>query len=93
MPTGSRVAKYEHRLGWEWRLEGAGVAALALLVLRGAQTAAEIKGRAGRVYSFSSVEEVETALNALADKYPPLVAKLERQPGEREARWAHCLCG
>jgi hypothetical protein len=93
LPAGSRVAKYEHRLKWEWRLEGAGLAALALLLLRGAQTSAEIKGRAGRVYPFSSVDEVETALNALADKYPPLVAKLERQPGEREARWMHCLCG
>ncbi|MCW3481857.1 YceH family protein [Neisseriaceae bacterium JH1-16] len=93
LPAGSRVAKYEHRLGWEWKLEGARLAALALLLLRGAQTSAEIKGRAGRVYPFSGVEEVETALNALADKYPPLVVKLERQPGEREARWAHCLSG
>jgi uncharacterized protein YceH (UPF0502 family) len=93
LPAGSRVAKYEHRLTWEWRLEGAGLAVLALLLLRGAQTSAEIKGRSGRVYSFSGVDEVETALNMLADKYPPLVAKLERQPGEREARWAHCLSG
>lgn len=93
MPAGSRVAKYEHRLAWEWRLEGARLAALALLLLRGAQTSAEIKGRSGRIYTFSGIEEVETALNALADKYPPLVLKLERQPGEREARWAHCLCG
>lgn len=93
LPAGSRVAKYEHRLSWEWRLEGAKLAALALLLLRGAQTSAEIKGRAGRVYAFSGVDEVETALSALADKYPPLVVKLERQPGEREARWAHCLSG
>ncbi|AXK40177.1 YceH family protein [Crenobacter cavernae] len=93
LPAGGRVAKYEHRLGWEWRLEGVQLAALALLLLRGAQTSAEIKGRAGRVYPFSGVDEVETALNALADKYPPLVAKLGRQPGEREARWTHCLCG
>ena len=93
LPAGSRVAKYEHRLNYEWNIEGARLAALALLMLRGAQTAAEIRTRSGRIYGFSGVEEVETALNALADKYPPLVLKLERQPGEREARWAHLLSG
>ncbi|RBH51450.1 DUF480 domain-containing protein, partial [Pseudomonas sp. MWU13-2860] len=93
LPAGSRVAKYEHRLNYEWNIEGARLAALALLMLRGPQTAAEIRTRPGRIYGFSGVEEVETALNALADKYPPLVLKLERQPGEREARWAHLLSG
>ncbi|WP_199155044.1 MULTISPECIES: YceH family protein [Chromobacterium] len=93
MPAGSRVAKYEHRLNYEWNIEGAKLAALAMLMLRGAQTTAEIRTRSGRLYTFSGVEEVETALNALADKYPPLVMKLERQPGEREARWCHLLSG
>ncbi|AXT44930.1 MULTISPECIES: YceH family protein [Chromobacterium] len=93
LPAGSRVAKYEHRLNYEWNIEGARLAALALLMLRGPQTAAEIRTRSGRIYGFSGVEEVEIALNALADKYPPLVLKLERQPGEREARWAHLLSG
>ena len=93
LPAGDRVAKYEHRLNYEWNIEGARLAALALLMLRGPQTAAEIRTRSGRIYGFSGVEEVETALNALADKYPPLVLKLERQPGEREARWAHLLSG
>lgn len=93
LPAGSRVAKYEHRLNYEWNIEGARLAALALLMLRGPQTSAEIRTRSGRIYGFSGVEEVETALNALADKYPPLVLKLERQPGEREARWAHLLSG
>lgn len=93
LPAGSRVAKYEHRLNYEWNIEGARLAALALLMLRGPQTSAEIRTRSGRIYGFSGVEEVETALNTLADKYPPLVLKLERQPGEREARWAHLLSG
>lgn len=93
LPAGSRVAKYEHRLNYEWNIEGARLAALVLLMLRGPQTAAEIRTRSGRIYGFSGVEEVEIALNALADKYPPLVLKLERQPGEREARWAHLLSG
>ena len=91
LPAGSRVAKYEHRLNYAWNIDGARLATLALLMLRGAQTAAELRTRAGRLYSFGSVEEVETALNALADKYPPLVLKLARQPGEREARWVHTL--
>lgn len=91
LPAGSRVAKYEHRLNYAWNIDGARLAALALLMLRGAQTAAELRTRAGRLYSFGSVEEVESALNALADKYPPLVLKLARQPGEREARWVHTL--
>lgn len=91
LPAGSRVAKYEHRLNYAWNIDGARLAALALLMLRGAQTAAELRTRAGRLYSFGSVEEVDTALNALADKYPPLVLKLARQPGEREARWVHTL--
>lgn len=91
LPAGSRVAKYEHRLNYAWNIDGARLAALALLMLRGVQTAAELRTRAGRLYSFGSVEEVDTALNALADKYPPLVLKLARQPGEREARWVHTL--
>lgn len=92
-PAGSRVAKYEHRLNYEWNLEGARLAALAMLMLRSAQTSAEIRARSGRLYVFSGTEEVETALSALADKYPPLAQKLPRQPGEREARWRHLLCG
>ena len=91
LPAGSRVAKYEHRLNYTWNIEGARLAVLGLLLLRGAQTSAELRSRAGRMYSFSGLEEVETALTALADKYPPLVLKLARQPGEREARWVHTL--
>lgn len=93
LPAGSRVAKYEHRLNYAWNVEGARLAALAVLMLRGPQTPAEIRTKSGRLYAFSGVDEVETALTALADKYPPLVAQLPRQPGEREARWAHCLSG
>lgn len=91
LPAGSRVAKYEHRLNYAWNIDGARLAALGLLMLRGAQTAAELRTRAGRLFSFGSVDEVDAALNTLADKYPPLVEKLARQPGEREARWVHTL--
>jgi len=91
LPAGSRVAKYEHRLPYEWNIDGARKAALGMLALRGAQTPAEIRTRSGRLYAYSGIEEVESALAALADKYPPLAMKLERQPGEREARWVHLL--
>ncbi|MGL6069860.1 YceH family protein [Craterilacuibacter sp.] len=93
LPAGSRVAKYEHRLPYVWNIEGARMAVLAMLMLRGPQTPAEIRTRSGRIYAFSGVDEVETALQALADKYPPLVVHLPRQPGAREARWAHLLSG
>lgn len=92
-PAGSRVAKYEHRMTYEWNIDGARQAALCLLMLRGAQTAAEIRARSGRIYAFSDIQEVETALEALADKYPPMTQKQARQPGAREARWTHLLSG
>jgi uncharacterized protein YceH (UPF0502 family) len=92
-PSGSRVAKYEHRIPYEWNIDGARQAALCLLMLRGAQTAAEIRARSGRIYAFADVAEVEVALEALADKYPPMVQKLARQPGAREVRWTHLLSG
>ena len=56
LPAGSRVAKYEHRLNYEWNIDGARLAALALLMLRGPQTSAEIRTRSGRIYSFTGVE-------------------------------------
>jgi len=92
-PAGGRVSKYEHRMFYVWNIDGARKAALVQLMLRGAQTSAEIRSRSGRLYTFSGLEEVETALEALADKYPPMVQKLARQPGEREARWVHLLSG
>lgn len=91
LPAGSRVSKYEHRLNYAWNVDGAKLAALAMLMLRGPQTAAEIRTRAGRVYNFSGAEEVETALQALADKFPPLAHKMAKQAGAREARWCHLL--
>jgi uncharacterized protein YceH (UPF0502 family) len=87
------VSKYEHRVGYVWNLDGARLAVMTILMLRGAQTAAEIRARSGRIHAFADVEAVEAALLALADKYPPMVQKLERQPGAREARWMHLLCG
>lgn len=91
--AGARVSKYEHRMRMKWSLEQDKLAVLAILMLRGVQTAGEIRSRSGRLHDFSSVAEVETALQFLIDKYPPLVARLPRAPGEKEVRYMHLLCG
>lgn len=91
--AGARVAKYEHRARIKWTLEQDKVAILTMLMLRGAQTAGEIRTRTGRMHEFSTVAEVETGLQFLMDKYPPLVARLARAPGTKEPRYAHLLSG
>lgn len=91
--AGARVVKYEHRMRLKWMLEQNRVAALCTLMLRGWQTAGEIRARSGRLYEFASIADVESSLEYLSDKYPPLVAKLPRAPGTKEARFTHLLSG
>lgn len=91
--AGGRVAKYEHRMRMKWSLEQDKLAVLTILMLRGIQTAGEIRVRTGRLHEFASVPDVETALQFLIDKYPPVVARLARAPGTKEARYAHLLSG
>lgn len=91
--AGARVPKYEHRIRIKWTLEQDKLALLVLLMLRGAQTPGELRARSGRLHEFGSVAEVEAGLQFLIDKYPPLVARLERTPGTKEARYVHLLSG
>ncbi|TFW10600.1 DUF480 domain-containing protein [Oxalobacteraceae bacterium OM1] len=91
--AGARVVKYEHRMRIMWTLEPDKLAALVLLMLRGPQTAGEVRGRAGRVHEFKTVADAEAALQFLIDKYPPLVARLPVAPGTKEARYVHLLSG
>ena len=91
--AGARVRKYEHRLRLKFTLEQDKLAALVTLMLRGAQTLAEIRVRSERLHPFAATEQVETALQFLMDKYPPLVAKLARAHGIKEPRYAHLLAG
>lgn len=91
--AGARVSKYEHRMRMKWSLEQDKLAVLALLMLRGLQTAGEIRSRSGRLHDFASVADVEAGLQFLIDKYPPLVARLPRAPGEKEVRYMHLLSG
>jgi uncharacterized protein len=91
--AGARVARYEHRMRIKWTLEQDKLAILTVLMLRGPQTAGEVRTRTGRLHEFKSVAEVEAGLQFLADKYPPLVARLERAPGTKEHRYGHLLGG
>lgn len=91
--SGSRVVKFEHNAARVLGVPGAAVAILAVLMLRGPQTAAELRLNCERLHRFADISSVEGFLEELAAKEPPRAVKLPRGPGEREARWAHLLCG
>lgn len=89
-----RAAKYRETLKEELALSQKEVAALCILMLRGAQTPGEIKGRTGRIYNFQSLEETEEVLQALTDRAEgALASKLERQAGMKERRYSQLLSG
>jgi uncharacterized protein YceH (UPF0502 family) len=89
----SRVPKYKHVARENLELDDPQLAAMCVLMLRGPQTVGEIKGRTGRLYPFSDLNEVETTLNKLSERESPLVAKLPRQAGRKESRFAQLLSG
>jgi uncharacterized protein YceH (UPF0502 family) len=91
--SGSRVVRFEHNLGRALGVPSQAVALLAMLMLRGAQTSAELRLHCERLHRFADISSVEGFLDELAAKEPPRVVKLARAPGEREARWAHLLSG
>jgi len=89
----SRVPKFKH-VAENLQLSPPEIAVMCVLMLSGAQTAGEIRGRAYRLYEVSGLEEIEQTLQALSTKDPePLVTKLPRQSGQKEARFAHLLAG
>lgn len=90
----SRVPKYKHVVPEVLHVSAAQTAALCVLLLRGPQTVGEIRGRTGRLYEFKELQEVEATLEELTRHEPqPLVARLARQPGRKESRYAHLLSG
>ena len=92
--AGSRVPKYEHRVAESFGIALQESAILCVLMLRGPQTVGEIRGRTSRLYEFQDLSEVEQVLESLALTEPlRFVLKLPRQPGMKEARWAHLLAG
>jgi Uncharacterized protein conserved in bacteria len=91
--SSSRTVKYKHMLPNVFELDSAGVAVIALLLLRGPQTVGELRGRSDRLHEFAGLEEVQQTLDDLSRRNEPLILKLERQPGQKEARYAHLLSG
>jgi uncharacterized protein YceH (UPF0502 family) len=89
--SGSRVVRFEHNLGRALGVPSQSVALLAMLMLRGAQTSAELRAHCDRLHRFADISSVEGFLDELAAKDPPLVVRLARAAGEREPRWAHLL--
>ena len=92
--SSSRVPKYKHVVTDVLHLSQPELAAMCVLMLRGAQTTGEVAGRGYRLYEFSGLEEVEATMNSLISREPePLVVRLPRQPGQKEVRFAHLLSG
>ena len=89
-----RVTKYSQSISEHLNLGRRELAALCVLLLRGPQTLGEMKDRSERIFSFGDLEEAERTLDKLAE-WPagPLAKKLPRQPGQKEARYAHLLSG
>ncbi|SPE33955.1 conserved hypothetical protein [Burkholderiales bacterium] len=95
--SGARVTRFAHNIGRVLGVPDQAVALLAVLMLRGPQTAAELRIGTERMHRFADTSSVEAFLEEMAQRTSqdgaPLVAKLARGPGEREARWAHLLSG
>jgi uncharacterized protein len=91
--SSSRVPRFEHNIKRVLGIESQAAALLTTLLLRGPQTAAELRLNTARLHGFADISSVEAFLDELAAREPPLVANLPRAPGERESRWTHLLCG
>jgi uncharacterized protein YceH (UPF0502 family) len=89
----SRVTKYEHRLQEAYNFDRRETAVLCVLLLRGPQTPGELRGRTERMHRFEGLDEVQSTLQRLIERDPPLVAMLARQPGTKESRYAQLLSG
>ena len=89
----SRVAKFEHRLGEAFNFDRKETAIICELLLRGPQTPGELRSRAERMHPFEDLSEVQTTLQRLMRREPPLVKLLPRQAGMKEARYTHLLSG
>jgi uncharacterized protein YceH (UPF0502 family) len=89
----SRVSKYEQRLQEVFNFMRPEIAVLCVLLLRGPQTPGELRGRSERLFHFETLDDVQSALQKLMQRDPPLAKVLPRQPGTKESRYAHLLAG
>lgn len=89
-----RVLRYAHNFSKVYDVPAAGMDLLAVLMLRGPQTASELRANCERLHRFADASSVEAYLEELAERASgAMVLKLDRQPGAREQRWTHLLCG
>ncbi len=88
---GARAERWKQSVSRRWGLDAAGKALMTLLLLRGPQTAGELRSRSDRLHAFASLEEVEETLRRLAATEEPLVAELPRRAGQKETRWTHLV--
>lgn len=90
----SRVMKYSHLADEAMNLDARELGVMCVLMLRGPQTAGELKSRTGRLADFGTLEDIDATLNALIAREPaPFVVRLPRKPGQKEVRYAHLLSG
>lgn len=88
---GARVSKYEHRADKQWKLYSRSLALVCVLMLRGPQTLGELRNHSHRLFEFDDLEDVRLVLDHLVDG--GFAIALPRQPGQKEGRFAHLLCG
>ncbi|WP_077001110.1 YceH family protein [Variovorax sp. KK3] len=92
--SGSRVARYEHNVERVLRVPSQSTILLTVLMLRGPQTAGELRIATERMHNFADISSVEAFLDELSERAAgALVVKLARLPGARESRWMHLLSG
>jgi uncharacterized protein YceH (UPF0502 family) len=91
--TESRVSKYEHHMQEVFNFTRGEIAVMCVLLLRGPQTPGELRGRTERMHRFEELSDVQSTLQRLMQREPPLAKLLPRQPGTKEARYAHLLSG
>lgn len=88
---GARVSKYEHRVDKAWKLYSRSLAVVCVLMLRGPQTLGELRTHSHRLFEFDDLEDVRLVLDKLIEA--GYATALPRQPGQKEGRFAHLLCG
>ncbi|MDR3697125.1 YceH family protein [Mucilaginibacter sp.] len=88
-----RSVKYKHNFAIVFPVLPSEVAIICLLMLRGPQTPGELNTNSGRMHEFESIEEVQEVLERLSSPEMPFLIQLPRRPGQKEARYAHLLCG
>jgi uncharacterized protein len=88
---GRTVTRYRHVLSERLGLDERELALVAVLLLRGPQTAGELRSRTERMASFDGIEAVDADLERLSNRQEPLVVRLARRPGQKEERWTQLL--